>query len=186
MGVMVIACYRPKPGKSAEVEALTKAHVPTLVAEGLAENRPPLAGRAKDGTIVEAFVWKSRAAIEAAHSNPVVGALWAKFADLAEFVVLKDLAEAGDLFAEFEWLKLDVAHVAARAPIGVDVEAGKTYFWCACGQSKSQPFCDGSHKGSVFSPVKWAAPETRKVFFCACKRTNGAPLCDGSHKGIRD
>ena len=74
--------------------------------------------------------------------------------------------------------------IAQKAPVGVDVEAGGTYFWCACGQSKSQPFCDGSHKGSAFSPMKWTAPESRKVFFCACKQTKGAPLCDGSHKAL--
>lgn len=184
MSIMTIACYRPKPGKSVELEALTKTHVPTLVGEGLAENRPPLTGRARDGAIVEVFLWKSQDAVNAAHANPVVGALWAKFSAIADFVMLKDLAEAADLFAQFDWLKLDAPRVAASAPIGVDVEAGKTYFWCACGQSKSQPFCDGSHKGSIFSPMKWAAPETKKVFFCACKQTKGAPLCDGSHKAL--
>jgi CDGSH-type Zn-finger protein len=181
---MVIACYRPKPGRHAELEALTKTHLPILVREGLAENRPPIAGRAKDGTIVEVFVWKSREAIDAAHANRAVGELWAKFGDIAEFVMTKDLAEAATLFAEFEWLKLDQPFIAAKAPIGVDVEAGKTYFWCACGQSKAQPFCDGSHKGSVFSPVKWAAAESKKVWFCACKQTKGAPLCDGTHKTV--
>jgi CDGSH-type Zn-finger protein len=184
MGIMVIACYRPKPGRSAEVEALTRQHVPLLVREGLAENRPPIAGRAKDGAIVEVFVWKSPEAIAAAHENPAVGALWEKFGEAADFVMTKDLAEAASLFAEFEWLKLDTPFIAGKAPVGADVEAGKTYFWCACGQSKNQPFCDGSHKGSVFSPMKWTAPETKKVFFCACKQTKGAPLCDGSHKAL--
>lgn len=184
MGVMVIACYRAKPGKEADLLALTKTHVPLLVSEGLAENRPPLAGRAKDGTIVEVFVWKSPASVEAAHQNANVAALWAKFAELADFRQVKDLAEAGDLFAEFDWLKLDAPCVAQKTPIGVEVEAGKTYFWCSCGQSKNQPFCDGSHKGSVFSPMKWTAPETKRVFFCACKQTKGAPLCDGSHKAL--
>lgn len=66
----------------------------------------------------------------------------------------------------------------------VDVEAGKDYFWCACGQSKNQPFCDGSHKGSEFRPLKWHAEETGTKWFCACKQTNGQPLCDGSHKAL--
>ncbi len=184
MGVMVIACYRAKPGKDAELEALTKTHLPVLVREGLAENRPSMVGRARDGAIVEAFIWKSRESIDAAHANPAVGALWAKFGEIADFTMLKDLSEAADLFAEFEWLKLDAPLAAASAPVPVDVEAGKTYFWCACGQSKMQPFCDGSHKGSVFSPMKWTAAETKKVFFCACKQTKGAPLCDGSHKAL--
>ncbi|MEO1014137.1 MAG: CDGSH iron-sulfur domain-containing protein [Pseudomonadota bacterium] len=69
----------------------------------------------------------------------------------------------------------------AIAPIPVDVEEGKKYFWCACGQSSNQPFCDGSHAGTDVTPLPWTAPETKRVFFCACKRTNAAPLCDGSH-----
>jgi CDGSH iron-sulfur domain-containing protein 3 len=72
--------------------------------------------------------------------------------------------------------------VAGRAPIKVDVEAGKAYFWCACGMSKSQPFCDGSHKGSGFTPMKFDAAETAAVYFCACKQSHNKPLCDGSHK----
>ena len=184
MGVMVIACYRPKPGKEAEVLGLTRTHLPLLVREGLAENRPPLIGRAKDGTIVEVFVWKSPEAVKAAHANKAVGALWAKFGALADYRMVKDLAEAGDLFAEFEWTPLDSGFAAGAAPVAVEVETGKTYFWCACGQSKNQPFCDGSHKGSVFSPVKWTALESKRMFFCACKQTRNQPFCDGSHKAL--
>ncbi len=73
---------------------------------------------------------------------------------------------------------------ASETPYAVDVEAGKSYFWCACGESKKQPFCDGSHKGGGFSPVKYEAKESKKVFFCGCKRTAHQPLCDGSHKNI--
>lgn len=75
-------------------------------------------------------------------------------------------------------------HIAAKTPIGVDVEAGKTYWWCACGKSKSQPFCDGSHKGSAFSPVEWRAATSEKKWFCACKQTAGRPFCDGAHKKL--
>lgn len=75
-------------------------------------------------------------------------------------------------------------NIAQKAPIGVDVEAGKSYFWCACGRSQSQPFCDGSHKGSEFTPLKYTATETGKKFFCCCKHTAGAPLCDGTHKTL--
>ena len=71
---------------------------------------------------------------------------------------------------------------AGDAPIGVAVEAGKSYWWCTCGQSSKQPFCDGSHKGSEFAPSKYEAAESRTVYFCACKATANAPLCDGSHK----
>lgn len=74
--------------------------------------------------------------------------------------------------------------VAAKAPIRVEVEEGKSYFWCACGHSANQPFCDGSHKGSEFAPVKWTAEESGARFFCACKQTDGRPFCDGSHKAV--
>ncbi len=74
--------------------------------------------------------------------------------------------------------------IAARAPIAVDVDAGKTYWWCACGRSARQPFCDGSHKGTDITPVKYEAHEPGKVWFCACKRSGRSPLCDGSHKRL--
>ncbi|MGB5868564.1 MAG: CDGSH iron-sulfur domain-containing protein [Albidovulum sp.] len=75
-------------------------------------------------------------------------------------------------------------HIAQKTPYAVEVEAGKSYFWCACGKSQKQPFCDGSHKGTDFAPVKFEAPESKKIFFCGCKRTAGQPLCDGSHKAL--
>jgi len=71
---------------------------------------------------------------------------------------------------------------AADTPFGIEVEAGKSYYWCACGLSKKQPFCDGSHQGSDFTPIKYVADEGKKVFFCGCKATGNQPLCDGSHK----
>lgn len=74
--------------------------------------------------------------------------------------------------------------IAAREPAAVDVEEGKTYFWCACGLSKSQPFCDGSHKVTNLSPVPYTAGKTGKLFFCQCKRTGKSPLCDGSHNNL--
>lgn len=72
---------------------------------------------------------------------------------------------------------------ASDTPYAVDVEAGKSYFWCACGQSSKQPFCDGSHKTTDFTPVKYDAVESKTVYFCGCKTTKNQPLCDGSHKG---
>ena len=75
-------------------------------------------------------------------------------------------------------------NIAQKAPYGVDVEAGKTYWWCACGQSQRQPFCDGSHKGGPFVPVEFRADESKTVWFCGCKHTAGVPLCDGSHKAL--
>jgi CDGSH-type Zn-finger protein len=71
---------------------------------------------------------------------------------------------------------------ASNTPFPVAVEAGKEYWWCACGQSKNQPFCDGSHKAErQFTPVKFTATETKTVYFCGCKGTGKAPLCDGTH-----
>lgn len=70
---------------------------------------------------------------------------------------------------------------ASDTPFGIDVEAGKDYFWCACGKSQTQPFCDGSHKNTSFTPVKYTASESKKIFFCGCKASGTQPLCDGSH-----
>lgn len=70
--------------------------------------------------------------------------------------------------------------VAKKGPCGIDLEPGK-YWWCACGRSANQPFCDGSHQGSEFSPVPFEVLETRKVWFCGCKHTRDKPVCDGSH-----
>ncbi|MBS0126581.1 CDGSH iron-sulfur domain-containing protein [Thetidibacter halocola] len=74
--------------------------------------------------------------------------------------------------------------IAQKSPYAIDVAAGKSYFWCACGQSKNQPFCDGSHKGTEFSPVKYTAEKDGKAFFCGCKHSARAPLCDGSHSKL--
>jgi CDGSH-type Zn-finger protein len=74
--------------------------------------------------------------------------------------------------------------VPQKAPYAVEVEGGKTYWWCSCGLSKKQPFCDGSHKGSEFAPVSWTAEKDGKAWFCGCKVTGKAPMCDGKHKGL--
>jgi CDGSH-type Zn-finger protein len=76
------------------------------------------------------------------------------------------------------------ATIAGRAPVAVDVEAGKTYYWCACGRSATQPFCDGAHRGSDFAPVPYVPARTARVYFCTCKRSAKAPLCDGAHKTL--
>ena len=76
------------------------------------------------------------------------------------------------------------AKIAQKSPFRVEVEAGKSYFWCACGQSANQPFCDGSHKGSEFTPVKYEATESKTVSFCGCKHTGTPAMCDGSHKKL--
>ena len=74
--------------------------------------------------------------------------------------------------------------IAQKSPIAVEVEAGKTYYWCTCGKSDKQPFCNGAHKGSEFAPMAWTAPESKTAYLCACKHTKNAPLCDGSHKAL--
>ncbi|MCK9285796.1 MAG: CDGSH iron-sulfur domain-containing protein [Rhodocyclaceae bacterium] len=74
--------------------------------------------------------------------------------------------------------------IAQKAPYAVDVEAGKSYYWCACGKSKTQPFCDGSHKGSEFVPTEYKAEKSGTVYFCGCKHSKNGALCDGSHKQL--
>jgi CDGSH-type Zn-finger protein len=71
--------------------------------------------------------------------------------------------------------------IAARQPIGVELEVGKTYYFCSCGESARQPFCDGSHSGSDFSPQAFTAEKDGKAFLCQCKRTGNSPFCDGAH-----
>ncbi len=71
-----------------------------------------------------------------------------------------------------------------KAPIAVDLKAGETYAWCACGRSANQPFCDGSHKVTGMKPVIFKAEESKTAHLCACKTTAGAPFCDGSHKDL--
>ena len=102
MGHISIACYRPKPGKSAELEALAREHVPILRALGLATGRDPIISRAKDGTIVEVFEWESGDALNRAHTDPEVAKLWERYGEACEYVRLSDLAESDDLFAGFE------------------------------------------------------------------------------------
>ena len=102
MGHVSIVCYRPKPGKEAQLLELTRQHIPILRAQGLVTDREPYLMRAADGTLVEVFEWKSADAIEAAHANPEVGKLWQRYADLCDYVKLGDLAETRELFANFE------------------------------------------------------------------------------------
>jgi len=101
-GVCAIVVYRPKPGKENELLALVRNRVPTLRKEGLVTNRKPVIMRARDGTIIEVSEWKSREAIDAAHRNPNVLAMWGKFFALCDCVPLKTLPEAEEMFAGFE------------------------------------------------------------------------------------
>lgn len=74
--------------------------------------------------------------------------------------------------------------IAQKSPFGVQVEQGKTYYWCACGRSKGQPFCDGSHKDSGITPVAFTAEKTGEIWLCGCKQTKNQPMCDGSHSKL--
>jgi CDGSH-type Zn-finger protein len=74
--------------------------------------------------------------------------------------------------------------IAGRKPIMVELEEGKTYYYCTCGKSAQQPFCDGSHKGTDFTPHAFTAEETKKAALCACKHSKNGPFCDGSHRQL--
>ena len=100
-GVCVIVAYRPKPGKGDELLELVRTRVPTLRKEGLISDRVPTIMRARDGTIIEVSEWKSREAIDAAHKNPNVLAMWEKFFAACDCVPLNTLAEADEMFAGF-------------------------------------------------------------------------------------
>ncbi len=78
----------------------------------------------------------------------------------------------------------DKALIPQKKPYAVDVVAGKTYYWCACGRSKNQPFCDGSHKVTSFQPVAFTAEKTETVHLCGCKQTANQPFCDGTHQKL--
>ena len=73
---------------------------------------------------------------------------------------------------------------ATDTPIPVEVEEGKSYFWCACGLSKNQPFCDGSHAGTGITPKTYTATETKSVRFCGCKASKTGAICDGAHNNL--
>ena len=78
---------------------------------------------------------------------------------------------------------MDKPNIAPKFPIVKDMAAG-TYYWCACGNSKNQPFCDGAHKGTGFTPKQVVIAEPKKVAWCACKYSKNAPFCDGTHRTV--
>lgn len=73
--------------------------------------------------------------------------------------------------------------IVQKAPYNKKLEKG-SYYWCACGKSANQPFCDGSHKGSEFIPLKFEITEPKEVWLCGCKKTKNPPFCDGTHKNL--
>ena len=78
---------------------------------------------------------------------------------------------------------MDQPEVAQKSPYVLELAPG-TYWWCACGRSRNQPFCDGSHKTTSFTPVKFELAQTTKVALCGCKRSANKPFCDGTHKTL--
>ncbi|SEB10632.1 Iron-binding zinc finger CDGSH type [Thiothrix caldifontis] len=74
--------------------------------------------------------------------------------------------------------------IAQKKPCVVELEAGKSYWWCSCGRSANQPFCDGSHKGTDFTPLEFTVSESKKYGLCACKHTKNAPFCDAAHRDL--
>ncbi len=70
---------------------------------------------------------------------------------------------------------------AQKGPYQVSLEGGKAYFWCTCGRSEKQPFCDGAHKGTEFKPQRFVAEQTATVNLCGCKASDDKPFCDGAH-----
>lgn len=74
--------------------------------------------------------------------------------------------------------------IAQKEPYAIEVKAGKSYWWCTCGQSGKQPFCDGSHKDTAFEPLEYKAGKDSTAYFCGCKKTSKSPMCDGTHSKL--
>lgn len=81
---------------------------------------------------------------------------------------------------------MEKGKVAGKAPQMVALKSGETYAWCSCGKSANQPFCDGSHQGSSFTPTVFTVDEPKQTALCMCKQTNNPPFCDGSHMKLRE
>lgn len=101
MGRIVIAAYRPKPGKEEALAALMETHLPILRSQDLVTDRESIIMQAADGTILEVFEWRSREAIEAAHEHPAVLEMWGKYAEACDYIPAGEVEEIGALFSEF-------------------------------------------------------------------------------------
>ena len=88
------------------------------------------------------------------------------------------------LFFNLKILKMEKGKVAGTAPQMEQIEAGKTYAWCTCGESENQPWCNGAHKGSAFTPNVFQAETSKMAAMCTCKQTSNPPFCDGSHNKL--
>lgn len=101
MSRIVIVAYKPKPGRASDLAKLTQSHVSLLRTEGLVTKRTPIVMQADDGSVVEVFEWKSAEAIEQAHANLTVQALWQKYAEVCDYIPVGDVVESACLFSEF-------------------------------------------------------------------------------------
>ena len=102
MGIIVIACYKPKDGKASALKELMKTHLPRLKTEGLVTDRESIIMEAADGTIIEVFEWISSEAIQNAHTNPAVLQMWGEYGEVCDYVPVGSIAEAANLFSSFE------------------------------------------------------------------------------------
>ncbi len=107
MGVVAIACYRPKPGKDDALLDLMRKHMPTLREQGLVEDTQSICGRSRDGAIIEVFAWKSQDAIASAHENPAVLAMWNEYDAVCDYVPVATIAEAQELFSPLTHIDLN-------------------------------------------------------------------------------
>jgi len=104
--IIVICAFRPTPGKEMDLLGVIHDHMPTLRSQGLVTDRVPIVGRAKDGTIVEVCEWKSQAAVDEAHGNPVVRGLWERFEACCRYISLREVAETQGPFPHFEPIEI--------------------------------------------------------------------------------
>lgn len=79
---------------------------------------------------------------------------------------------------------MNTPEIGGRKPIKIEEQTGTEYYWCACGKSKNQPFCDGSHAGSGFEPMCIVPEKEGRAFLCTCKQTSNPPYCDGAHRNL--
>ena len=75
--------------------------------------------------------------------------------------------------------------IAQTSPFPVELEEGKRYAWCTCGESSKQPFCDGTHSGTGFKPMVFTAEASETAYLCGCKATASGPFCDGTHNDLK-
>ena len=101
MPILVLVAYKPKPGQEAALDTAVRDHVPILRRLGLATNREPIIAKAKDGTVVEMFEWVSQEAIDSAHRNPAVHAMWGQFGACCDYLPIGQVPEASQLFSSF-------------------------------------------------------------------------------------